>query len=440
MKATPTFRKTGRTSAYVSETRQRLPDVTGTNLEHSRIFNRRLIFEALHQAGPLSRIDIAKRVGLTPQTVSGITRELLDQQFIVETGRSQGQRGQPQIYLGPNPVAGFSIGIHLDRNRVVMVICNLMLDVIGQKTWVGDTREPEHTLRRIADLVDEIIAQAKVPREKIWSIGLVLPTLDDDIYDFATKQPGWDAWANVQVASRLKELCGLTVLVENDATAAAIGEHFARSDKDNRNFAHLYIGYGIGAGVIIDGMPLKGAWGNAGELGLLPFQPKRMRDAEEPQIIDSILSLNGIATALDWSIEDADAAVADVTVLAEIHARRDARLTAWMEEAGLCLRLLTAILESTIDPEFITVGGSLPPSIITALVERAYPLHRSLSERKDRRWPRLIVGQLTDDAPVIGAASLPIFINTNPNFRHLYIRQLGDDQRPFDRPAILSPS
>lgn len=269
---------------------------------------------------------------------------------------------------------------------------------------------------------------------------MVLPTLDDDIYDFATKQPGWDAWANVQVASRLKELCGLTVLVENDATAAAIGEHFARSDKDNRNFAHLYIGYGIGAGVIIDGMPLKGAWGNAGELGLLPFQPKRMRDAEEPQIIDSILSLNGIATALDWSIEDADAAVADVTVLAEIHARRDARLTAWMEEAGLCLRLLTAILESTIDPEFITVGGSLPPSIITALVERAYPLHRSLSERKDRRWPRLIVGQLTDDAPVIGAASLPIFINTNPNFRHLYIRQLGDDQRPFDRPAILSPS
>jgi len=104
-----------------------------------------------------------------------------------------------------------------------------------------------------------------------------------------------------------------------------------------------------------------------------------------------------------------------------------------MEEAGLCLRFLTAILESTIDPEFITVGGSLPPSIIAALVERAYPLHRSLSERKDRRWPRLVIGQITDDAPVIGAASLPIFINTNPNFRHLYIRQLGDNKRPFEQ-------
>ena len=40
------------------------------------------------------------------------------------------------------------------------------------------------------------------------------------IYDFATKQPGWDAWANVPVAQRLQELCGLTLLVENDATAA----------------------------------------------------------------------------------------------------------------------------------------------------------------------------------------------------------------------------
>ncbi|MFK0164097.1 ROK family transcriptional regulator [Rhizobium sp. NPDC090279] len=413
--------------------RQRLPDVTGTNLEQSRIFNRRLIFEALYQSGPLSRVDVAKRVGLTPQTVSGITRELLDQQFIVETGRSQGQRGQPQIYLGPNPVAGFSIGIHLDRNRVVMVVCNLLLDVIGRKTWTGDTRDPEPTLKHIAGLADELIAEAAIPREKIWSMGLVLPTLDDDIYDFATKQPGWDAWANVPVAQRLKDLCGLTVLVENDATAAAIGEHFARSDKDKRNFAHLYIGYGVGAGMIIDGMPLKGVWGNAGELGLLPFQPKRTRDNGEPPIIDSVLSLNGIAKALEWTIEDADAAAADLSILADLHSQRDLRLSSWMEEAGLCLRFLAAILESTIDPEFITVGGSLPSSIVAALVERAYPLHRSLSERKDRRWPRLVVGELTDDAPVIGAASLPIFVNINPNFRHLYIRQLGDEQHPFEQ-------
>ncbi len=55
---------------------------------------------------------------------------MLDQQFIIETGRSQGQRGQPQTYLGANPVAGFSIGIHLDRNRVVMVVCNLLVEVI----------------------------------------------------------------------------------------------------------------------------------------------------------------------------------------------------------------------------------------------------------------------------------------------------------------------
>ena len=413
--------------------RQRLPDVTGTNLEHSRIFNRRLIFEALYQSGPLSRVDIAKRVGLTPQTVSGITRELLDQHFIIETGRSQGQRGQPQIYLGPNPTAGFSIGIHLDRNRVVMVACNLLLEVIGRKIWTGDTRDPDSTLQHIARLADELIEEAAIPREKIWSIGLVLPTLDDDIYDFATKQAGWDAWASVPVAQRLNDLCGLTVLVENDATAAAIGEHFARSDRDKRNFAHLYIGYGVGAGVIDDSMPLKGAWGNAGELGLLPFLPSRARNGDEPIIVDSILSLNGIANALDWSSEEADAAVADVSILADLHSQRDPRLSAWMEEAGLCLRFLTAILESTIDPEFITVGGSLPPSIIAALVERAYPLHRSLSERKDRRWPRLVIGQITDDAPVIGAASLPIFINTNPNFRHLYIRQLGDNKRPFEQ-------
>ena len=63
MTDTPKTRAGAPKLTRLAEGRQRLPDVTGTNLEHSRIFNRRLIFEVLHQSGPLSRIDIAKRVG-----------------------------------------------------------------------------------------------------------------------------------------------------------------------------------------------------------------------------------------------------------------------------------------------------------------------------------------------------------------------------------------
>ena len=81
-----------------------VPD--GAGQAFSRIYNRRLVFELLHQNGPLSRVDIAQRVGLKPQTISGITPELLDQRLIRDAACSPGSRGHPQPYLSTNPAAG----------------------------------------------------------------------------------------------------------------------------------------------------------------------------------------------------------------------------------------------------------------------------------------------------------------------------------------------
>lgn len=400
----------------------------GSSLEHSRIFNRRLIFELLHRHGPLSRIDIALRVGLTPQTVSSITRELLDQSLIEEAGRSVGQRGQPQIYLRPNPLAGFSAGVHLDRGRVAAILCDLKLQVVGRAEWTGDTSDPGETLAAVAGLLGTLIETTGTRSGSVWGIGLVLPTRNDDVYETAMPLPGWDAWRNVDVAGQLRALCGLPVLVENDATAAAIGERFGRAAAGARDFVGLYLGYGVGAGVIVDGMPVKGRWGNAGELAFLPVPTKLPRRDGRLAVIDEVLSLTGIANAIGCEPHRID-----LERLAGLHRRRDGDLMAWMEEAADGLRFLVAIIETLLDPEFITLGGAVPPTILSALVERAYPLQPSLSARRDRDHPRLVTSELGPGAAVFGAASLPVFANINPNFRHLYIQQLSSLDRPFDR-------
>ncbi len=73
--------------------------IAGSRIEDARIHNRRLVFETIFQRGPISRVEISGIIGLKPQTISSITRELLDQGLISEAGRSSGLRGQPQIYL-----------------------------------------------------------------------------------------------------------------------------------------------------------------------------------------------------------------------------------------------------------------------------------------------------------------------------------------------------
>ena len=404
------------------------PVIEPRRAEDARISNRRLVFETICQRAPISRVEIGGLIELKPQTISSITRELLDQGLISEAGRSSGTRGQPQIYLEPNARAGFSIGVHLDRNVCNLVVCDLKRSELVRRRIACDTSQPRETLRQVAAELDSALAEAGVPREKVWGIGLVLPTFGSDVYDFDFSMPHWEAWRDVGFADELRSLSGLPILVENDATAAAIGERFQHGDASLSSFVYFYIARGTGAGIIIDGAPYKGFGGNAGEMGLLPiFGLDGSPVWPEHRTVD-VLSLGGLARAL--GVQE-DALVPEE--LQRLYQVRDQRLMEWLKAASDTLRDVTAVFEVLLDPEFIAVGGAMPRAIIQAMVDMAYPLRPTPAARRDRSKARLVAAELIEDAAVRGAALLPIFVNTSPNFRHLYIRQIAQDQRPFDR-------
>lgn len=398
----------------------------GAGQAYSRIYNRRLIFELLHQAGPLSRVDIAERTGLRPQTISGITRELLTQGLIHEVGKSVGQRGQPQTYLAPNPDAGYSLGVHVDQGRISIILGDLLLNIRKRTEWVGETTDPAATTIVMAKLAETMICESGIEKHQIWGIGLVLPTLNADTYEAEMNMPGWDLWCGFNVSEKLATLLDLPVLIENDATAAAMAELFSHSGTPPRNAVLIYVGYGTGAGIVVDGMPMKGARGNAGELGLLPL-PFFVPDSTGSGVVDDQLSLHAIARMLHCPVS-----TLTPEVIGNMHASRDSSLMHWMETASKTLRFLVAIIETAFDPETIFLSGAFPESVLAALVERAYPLLPSLSAIRNRELPRLTTATLLRDGPVIGGMTLPVFVNTKPDFRHLYIRQVGSDERPFD--------
>lgn len=406
--------------------------IAGSRIEDARIHNRRLVFETIFQRGPISRVEISGIIGLKPQTISSITRELLDQGLISEAGRSSGLRGQPQIYLEAHAEAGFSIGIHLDQNVIALIAVDLKRNERGRRMLRCDTKDPEHTVRQLADAIGALVAESGLPRDRCWGIGLVLPTFNSDVYDFDFSISHWEAWRDVAFADELQRLTGFPILVENDATAAAIGERIHRPDPQEATFVYCYIGHGTGAGLIIDGYPFKGSAGNAGEIGLLPIaglgrnpvwaDDRSAAPVGGPQA--GLLSISGLAAACGLD----EARLTEDFVLSLL-TQRDHRLMDWLASAGNVLRDVATIIEVMFDPGFIAVGGAFPRALIERLVDRAYPLRPTPAARRDRMLPRLIPATLIEDAAVTGAAMLPIFVNTSHNFRHLYFRQLLSDDR-----------
>lgn len=97
----------------------------GTNLEDAKGHNLRIVLETVRLFCPLSREDIARRTGLTPQTVSTIITRLLKREFVAETGQKQSKRGPSSAQLEFNPKVGFSIGLDVDREHLTGILTDL---------------------------------------------------------------------------------------------------------------------------------------------------------------------------------------------------------------------------------------------------------------------------------------------------------------------------
>jgi predicted NBD/HSP70 family sugar kinase len=351
----------------------------------------------------------------------------------VEAGRSSGLRGQPQIYLEANAEAGWSVGVHLDQNHCSILAFDLKRQERGRLSLRLDTKSPAAAVRALSAAILGLLGDNGCPVDKVWGIGLVLPTFGSDVYDFDFSIQHWDAWRDASFAEELQQLTGIPVLVENDATAAAIGERIHRPDAGEANFVYYYVGHGSGAGIIIDGYPFKGVGGNAGEIGLLPVPGIPANPvwsngpADAGEQAPSPLSLEGLAATCG-----VDEASVDDQLVDHLLAMRDHRLMDWLAHAANVLRDVTAIIEVMYDPGFIAVGGPLPRAIVERLVDRAYPLRPTPAARHDRSFPRLLPAKLIENAAVTGAAMLPIFVNISHNFRHLYFRQLLSDESSGD--------
>lgn len=114
----------------MTEIRQPTPR-RGTNLPRMGDFNLTVILEAIRRSsGGLSRVELAQIVGLSPQTISNISRRLLDQQLIMEAGKEGSGPGKPRTILRLNPAGMYAVGVHLDPAVITFVVLDLLGDVV----------------------------------------------------------------------------------------------------------------------------------------------------------------------------------------------------------------------------------------------------------------------------------------------------------------------
>ncbi|SEN94047.1 Sugar kinase of the NBD/HSP70 family, may contain an N-terminal HTH domain [Actinacidiphila rubida] len=247
---------------------------TGANLPRVGGYNRAVVLDAVRRRSPVSRVELAQATGLTNQTVSNVVRRLLEAELIRETGQAPSRGGKPRTLLSLCPDGAYAVGAHLDPDSTVAVLLDLSGRVLRrQRMDTATGSDPEQLVRLLGRTVNGIITRAGVPREKVLGLGVAVPGPIDSGRGVVLDPPNLPAWHQVPLVDILGGATQLPVVMDNDATAAAIGERWAGGADRAGSFLFVYMGTGIGGGVMLADAVLRGDSGNAGEFGHVLVDP-----------------------------------------------------------------------------------------------------------------------------------------------------------------------
>ncbi len=395
----------------------------GTNPGHARLFNRRVVLETIRLHGPLSRAAIARHTGLSVQTISNIAEEL-SAQSLLRAGelRQQGGRGAPALDLELNPDGGFTFGIALDHRRLVVMLVDITGQVRQQAEASTEGRDPESVLDCIAAIADRLATKERTGRERIWGAGVVMPMIFENGEPVAFGPTSMPAWQHVPVVERLSGLLGIPVLVENDATAAAVGEQLYGAGRRLRDFFYVYIGVGVGGGMILSGHPYRGSAGRAGELGHVVVDPGgRPCACGNRGCLERYVSLSAAQHFLDGLPEGATP-IDPARIASNIGKLHD-----WVEQAAQHLSTACVTIDNLLDPEAIVIGGTIPDGLLTPLIAR---LETRLSGITfNGRRTAILKAEIDLETPALGGAALPLFDGLAPALSLLHMPMQTDTLR-----------
>jgi len=310
--------------------------------------SQRAMLRTLRKNGASSRLELGNRCRLSSGAVTRFGRELIDLGFVLEEmPKSSSGAGRPTQRLALRGAVGAILGFAVHPGWIEAVSMDFQGTTLIADRFPND--EPLSLTSAIQAMKDFIQTHRTQSGQPILGIGLAVPGYVTQGQQKRQTVQGLEEWREIDLAQFFGPQLAFDVFVDNDASCNALAEYYAPETRGAEIVLAVTMGAGVGGGVAMHGRLLRGAHGNAGEIGwLFPYGVPRPSARD---FFESVSAEFGPTAKLaDLVLEDS-----------QISQNMDA----WCQRAADQLRLVIGPGGGWIDPDHIVLCGPLPPTILT---------------------------------------------------------------------------
>lgn len=402
----------------------------GSNSVQLRHYNERVVLDAVRRFGQASKAEIARFAHLTPPAVAGIVDALVEAGYLSENGKRFGGKGQPSAMYGLASDGAYSIGFHIGRRSMDAILIDFAGKSCGYETHDYDHPDPE-TIKRLAG---SAIGRFKKRlgsdlSSRLIGIGISAPYFIG----------GWDeelgfpgdvqlAWREFDLKSHFTDTYSLPVMIENDASAAAVAELVFGLGKQYADFLHVSLSTFVGAGLVLDGTLQTGPNGNTAAFGPFPVTHSKLNSVSKPAGRFEVLLHRASIFTLIHHLRTNGVDISRVRDLDPMPSEARMLFTEWQDDCADALAQAIIGSIAVVDVEAVVIDGLLPAPLLLETVNRVRDLFTEMLP-PGLIAPRITAGALGGCGSALGASIMPIYAQFGPDTGVLMKK--GLDKKPL---------
>ncbi|MBI4328081.1 MAG: ROK family protein [Chloroflexi bacterium] len=312
----------------------------------------------------------------------------------------------------------FLVGVDLGGTKILAGVFSTQVRCLGRtKISTKAQRGPDAVIERIARCVQDAVDECDLDLKHVKGVGIGAPGSVDFEAGKVIMAPNL-GWQNVPLKKELEKIIGLPVFVENDGTMCTLGVHTCELDAKPRSMIGIFIGTGIGAGLIIEGKLYSGFNGTAGEIGHMILEvggPKC--NCGNQGCFEALAGRQAIFRKIQSAVKDGQKTILTEMLgndlgdmrsndLRKAIRRGDKLVDRIVEEAAEYIGIAVANVINLLNPEVVVLGGGLVEALEDEMMAIIVETAHDYSLGGTDKGIDIRASKLGDDAGISGAAVL----------------------------------